>query len=563
MDRATPPVLSSSPVNRQPPHHGPFAFKAVLLFLAALVFCSAVSAAPRRSSKKRPGPDAPVISRITIRGTDIFDTQLNPRLQRFPYTWINILHVRTKENIIRQELLFKVGDRLDPFLLRETERNLRALSFIRAARIVTFPQRDGTVALVVHANDSWTTEPQLNLGGINGVDETEIGFKEKNLFGLGKNIEFLHSEGKDFTRKEFDFLDPRLFGTRFQLRGIYSTETDGNARSIRLERPFFSADTRWSTRGYHERSVFEIEDFENNEEVSEFEQTKEVSEVGGGFKVGGGRDIVNHLGLRYRQENRWIEATPDTNPTRPLPPNRHFETIFVDFDSGKTDYVEMTHLEKMTRVEDLNLGPYFRMSPGYSPHVLTGRQNSAELDALFEKRFVLWETNVLQQALAYSGRDSFRRGTNERFRVEMKYYRRPTDYRTTVFNTRVNWGNDLDADNPIRLGADNGLRSHETDRFVGSKSWVTNIEERFFLIDELWNLLAVGAVVFADSGYAWPSGRPVSLSKMRTDIGTGLRFGLTRSSNEVVLRFDVAYRLQSDQRDDARWVFTFGSGQAF
>src|SRR5258706_16085721 len=78
----------------------------------------------------------PIISKIIIRGTDVFDFETKPNINKFPYSWINLLDIQTKEYVLRQELLFKVGDPVDEFRLRETERNLRALSFIRAARIV-------------------------------------------------------------------------------------------------------------------------------------------------------------------------------------------------------------------------------------------------------------------------------------------------------------------------------------------------------------------------------------------------------------------------------------------
>jgi hypothetical protein len=539
---------------------------ATAVVIVLLAFSVPALAAPRRARAARanaPSINNAVISRITIRGTDIFDLDLNPKIRRFPYTWINGLHIKTREEVVRQQLLFKVGDKLDPFLISETERNLRALSFIRAARIAKYPQRDGTVALVVHVNDAWTTEPQLNLGGINKVEETEVGFKEKNLFGLGKTVEFLYSEGEDFTRREYKYFDPRLFGTWFQLKGEFTDESDGSARRVQLERPFYSADTRFSTRGIHERSVFDIEEFENNEKVSEFEQTKEVSEVAAAMKVGGGRKIVNHLGLRYKREGRWFDETPETSPLHPIPEDRMLQTVFLDFETGIVDFVEMTHLEKMTRIEDINLGPAFKMSPGYAPRSLTGQKASAQLESSFEKRFLLHDSDLFYQRFSYSGRDTFKKGENEMFEILLKYYRRPSEFHTTVFNTRVNWGNDLDVDNLIRLGSENGLRAQEEDRFVGTKSWVMNIEERLFLVDELWNLLAIGAVAFVDSGYAWPGGRPVSISRVRSDIGTGLRFGLTRSANEVILRFDISYRLQTDERDSSRWVFTFGSGQAF
>jgi hemolysin activation/secretion protein len=223
----------------------------------------------------------------------------------------------------------------------------------------------------------------------------------------------------------------------------------------------------------------------------------------------------------------------------------------------------MTHLEKMTRVEDLNLGLSFQMSPGYSPHAISGQTNASQLQSSFEKQYFVRDTDLFHERFSYTGRDTFDNAENEVFEVMLKYYRRPSDFHTTVFHTRLDWGHQLDPDNPIKLGGDNGLRAYESGRFVGSRSWVMNVEERLFLIDEAFNLLAVGGAVFADSGYAWPQGHPISGSRIKSEVGTGLRFGLTRSSNEVVLRFDVSYRLQTDDQSKARWVFTFGSGQAF
>ncbi|MFN0118584.1 MAG: hypothetical protein ACKVQC_09880, partial [Elusimicrobiota bacterium] len=66
-----------------------------------------------------------------------------------------------------------------------------------------------------------------------------------------------------------------------------------------------------------------------------------------------------------------------------------------------------------------------------------------------------------------------------------------------------------------------------------------------------------------DTGSTWGKGRPIAISDLKSDIGVGLRFGLTRSSNEVIIRFDLGYRLQKEFSDDSSFVVTFGSGQAF
>ena len=53
-------------------------------------------------------------------------------------------NVRTRERVIRRELLFGAGERLDAATLRESERNLRRLLYLGSARISTRPAATGT-----------------------------------------------------------------------------------------------------------------------------------------------------------------------------------------------------------------------------------------------------------------------------------------------------------------------------------------------------------------------------------------------------------------------------------
>ncbi len=483
-------------------------------------------------------------------------------LNRFPYNTINFLHIKTKEEVIRQELLFKVGDRLDPFLLSETERNLRALSFIRAARVAKFPQRDGSVALVVHVNDAWTTEPQINLGGQNKINSTEFGFKEKNLLGYGKTIGIFYKRGDNFTQRQYTYFDPRLLGSRWQLNASLTNKTEGEERLLKLERPFYATDTKWSARATNDWQQQVLSEHENNVLVSRFQQTKQTNEVFGGIKLGGGRDVVNRLGLRYKRIVTDYERNSQTAPGRDVPGGENLQTIFLDYMGQRSAFIEATHLEKMTRVEDINLGPILALSPGFSPHALTGSGNKPEAEASFEKR-TMSKQKMLFQRYSYSGRNPFENGENQRYGIQLKHYNRASDFHTMVINTRADWGDKLDPDNEVKLGGDNGLRAFPVDSIIGNKGWVLNLEDRMFLIDELWNLVSLGAAVFYDTGYVWAENEPIALSKLKSDIGAGLRFGLTHSSNEVIIRLDLSYRPQRINPDDAKFVVTFGTGQAF
>lgn len=536
-------------------------FRRLCLFACiGLFFSSGAAARPKKALVKR---DPPIISRITIRSTDIFDFHTDPALEKFPYTWINALHIKTQDIVVRRELLFKVGDRLDPFLINETERNLRALSFIRAARIGRFPQRDGSVALVVYVNDSWTTEPQINLEGINQIDSIEVGFKEKNLLGLGKEVEVFYNNGDNFIERQYGYTDPRLLGSRWRLDAEAVSATNEDGRNIKIERPFFSADAKWSARGYHDKNTTKIDEVENETLVSSFEQTKEINEVFGGLKIGESRSSVNHIGLRYRNEVRNAQRTDKTALNRGIPEGETVQTVFLDMEIIQNRFIEMTRLEKMTRVEDVNLGASVVVSPGLSPHILTSKENANQFEGSIKKNMLINHTDLLKQEYAYSGRDTFGVGENERYFALLKYYHRGPYWNTLVLHTRLEWGRDLDADNLVKLGSTNGLRSYEEESIIGTRGWVFNAEDRLFVIEELWNLFSVGGAVFYDTGFVWEKGQPVAISELRSAVGAGLRLGLTRSSNEVVLRFDVSYRMQKYRDDDTGIVFTFGTGQAF
>ena len=123
-------------------------------------------------------------------------------------------------------------------------------------------------------------------------------------------------------------------------------------------------------------------------------------------------------------------------------------------------------------------------------------------------------------------------------------------------------GTNPDNDTQILLGNENGLRGYSVRQFSGTKKLTVNIEDRLFIKDDLWKLLSVGGSLFLDSGMVWKEHEPVSLSRMRSDTGFGLRLALTRSSSAAVIRIDLAYALNKNN-EDSRWVLSIKSSQIF
>lgn len=114
-------------------------------------------------------------------GQSIFDTTIQPT------TWIekssNSLHIRTASFIIRNNLLFKEGDVIQPIDLAESEQLLRNLSFIEDARIVINQNLDSTsVDVKVITKDKWSIGFDMQ---VNNVHSTDFQIYDKNLGGLG------------------------------------------------------------------------------------------------------------------------------------------------------------------------------------------------------------------------------------------------------------------------------------------------------------------------------------------------------------------------------------------
>src|SRR6266542_3536528 len=145
----------------------------------------------------------PRIRSIVIEHTSVFGPE--ERLDNIPHvpdlTFIfhlaNFLHIDTKEEVIRRELLVHEGGPADPALIAESERNLRALPYIRRVKILVSPAPEGQVDLDVIAQDTWTTQPRVSFAVGGGSQRSSFGVVEDNVLGYGKKVRLLYRHGID------------------------------------------------------------------------------------------------------------------------------------------------------------------------------------------------------------------------------------------------------------------------------------------------------------------------------------------------------------------------------
>ena len=139
-----------------------------------------MSAPPVRAEE---APATPVIGTILIQPLNVFSPEEAAR--GWVYRLANSLRFSTRESTIREFLLFKEGDPYNATRIEETERNLRALPFLKSATITVSPPHDGKVDVDVVTQDSWTTEPGISVGSKGGTTTYSFGLKEKDFLGYG------------------------------------------------------------------------------------------------------------------------------------------------------------------------------------------------------------------------------------------------------------------------------------------------------------------------------------------------------------------------------------------
>ena len=93
-----------------------------------LILLLCLSAAPSAAVPRKARPAAGLrIATIVIEAHNVFDTDVPPE-NKLIYRAANGVHVKTFDPVIERELLFEVGDRYDPLLIEETERNLQMMT---------------------------------------------------------------------------------------------------------------------------------------------------------------------------------------------------------------------------------------------------------------------------------------------------------------------------------------------------------------------------------------------------------------------------------------------------
>ncbi len=501
------------------------------------------AASPTRAELEQAGA---TIREIHVTVDNVFDPS-NPAEDKALYRWANRVHVLTRETVIEDILLFARGERFVGRLLDESARALRGSGFISDATIEagSYDAATNSVDVDVRVRDSWSLAFDLKLNRTGGQTEWGIGLSDSNLFGTGKTLEIGYQSEIDRDQSHLGYSDGNVLGSRVQLSAVYANANDGDRRELRVERPFFSLDTRWSLGGsvHDERRIDTMYDL--GEEIDEFNHDIDAMGVQGGWSRGITGQHTQRWLAGVVSEEHVFSATTDVAQPLLLPPNRKLVYPWLGWQWVEDDFREMSELNDMGRTEDVALGTQVFVSLGFAKRRFGSDRDATLLQFTAQQG---WEPGGPGRLLLLETGASTRREDaghrNSEVYFAGNYYRRNLGNHLFSVRLAALATDDLDPENQVLLGGDTGLRGYPIRYQAGESRVVLNVEQRFFTELYPWRLFRIGWAVFGDIGKV--SGRdPRATDPFGTlyDVGAGLRLSSPRASGRNVVHIDLAFPL--------------------
>ena len=491
------------------------------------------------------------IGEVRINLRPIFDIEGTDEV-----TWLakagNKLHIETKPGTLQEQLLFKSGDAYNPQQIEESARILRTTRYLHDAAITPVAYHDGVVDVEITAQDVWTLNPGFSFGRSGGKNTSGIEIEELNFLGYGTQVGIGFKSGVDRDSKAVFYRDRHLGTSNWALATSYSDNSDGRLAEFALDHPFYALDVRRAGGfgGFDDQRTDSRYDLGHI--VDQFETREKQATAYFGISNGLKDDWATRWSAGVSYEDHQFAAAPDGLPPVLLPTPRTLVYPWVAAEWVQDDYHIARNRDQIEKTEDYSLGWRARVQVGFASQSFGSDREAVPFNALMSKGFALSEKQTLNIEAGVDGRleDGSLAGTI--LTTAARYHWRQSPRRVFFMNLSASAGSNLDADQQILLGGDNGLRGYPLRYQAGEGRWLFTAEQRWFTKWYPFQLFNVGGAVFYDMGSTWgqdPLGTPSQ--GLLKDVGFGLRFGNSRSALGNVLHVDIAFPLDGDSSIDS------------
>jgi hypothetical protein len=480
-----------------------------------------------------------VVRSINIRTLDAFGFSITDST-RIPRNILeksgNALHIKTTRSRIRQVLLFRVGEELEPQDLSESERLLRQTSEILDARVFV-NERTSTadsVDVQVITKDVFSISGSFQL---RDVGAGSVGLRDINFLGQGHQIRNRFDYGRTDTgpsaqtwRYSGNYQVP--FRNFIYGQASYLNQTRNEETTVRFTRDFFSVNTRYAgSISYRQVNGLVATEGDGSEESPYLFAAQRYNVQDAWL----GRSFhLNSYDLGHENPGRLIVSarnirTSFTKRAYPLDYNANLMLGTIGYSVRR--YYKDKYLFGFGRTEDIPTGTLASLTTGYELNERSNRRYyglrlgyasyspqrgylylNGEFGSYQRTRDQLWQQGTLGLEMLYFTR---------------LYHTGNYQWRHFLWTRNIIGLNRQTGERPLSIEGERGLRGFQPgELLLGSSRMVLNYETTMFTPVSFLGF-RMAAVVFAD--VAWlnaknPSREIPLFDSPYTGFGIGLRF---------------------------------------
>lgn len=487
------------------------------------------------------------IGAVHIIVDNVFDLS-NPAQNRWYARLADKLHIKTHPQAIREQLLFKSGDLVDPRVIYESARRLHAISYLRKSSITPENCSKHSVDVSVHVKDAWTLKLDLEFAHISGQNTTQFEITDGNFLGTGKALAVGHTRDPQRSANLLSYQDASLFGSYWQLAGTYEDLSDGHIRYLSLGQPFYEDQTPWAVRTSFYDQKENINFYNQGTLAWTAPSTLQQHTLSWAHLINwSGVDGGMRAGVLYAQSDYGYGTlepqTPGVLPEPVLIPRR-LAGVGLTWKFFQDRYASFTNMEYIDRTEDYNLGWTVDLQAGHYGENLGG-----DVSAPFYGLSASWGAELrgntlLLASASVNGRQQEGVSRNLLGNLTVTSYNQYFPRQTLV--AHVQWDSVLrpDPENYLYIGGLQGLRGYPNYFAIGDRRWQATLEDRIVTPLQILSLFQLGFVGYLDVAQIHQLS-PSAWSPTYSDMGLGLRIGDIRSAFNNTFYLTIAWPLKS------------------
>ncbi len=191
-----------------------------------------------------------IIRNINIETLDPFGSSIGDTIKA-SLNWLsktgNKMHIKSHGITIRNLLLIRQNQQFDSLLVKESERLVRSMGYIRDVSFFVKSASKGSdsVDVFIRALDIWSIIPNFSTS----TSRTSIGLTDQNFLGFGH--EFQNEITRNYKKGNYAFHTnysiPNIKNTYVSTTLDYAIDGDRYfSKSLNIDRPFFSPFAKWA-----------------------------------------------------------------------------------------------------------------------------------------------------------------------------------------------------------------------------------------------------------------------------------------------------------------------------